>query len=274
MLVRNPFSSLMRRIHSDRVGDVFAHADGKTLTRASFVPQLQNISSAIEIGPFFRPILEQNTAKFFDVLTTEELRQRATDLGKDPSKVPEIHYVSRDADLSIIDETFELVASSHSIEHQPDLIEHLRRVQAVLSPGGVYALIIPDCRYCFDHFLPPSHIGDVIEASLERRTRHKLSSVIEHRALVTHNDPRRHWKGDHGIPISNLRFILDAIREWKESNGGYLDVHAWQFTPDSFRALIDALYELEFIGLKTCRVYQTPYGSNEFCAVIEKLERQ
>lgn len=252
----------------------FIHADGRKVSRDQFVPILQNFGRALEIGPFDRPLLKQSSAKFFDVLSTDELRKRATELGKNPKRVPNIDFVSPDADLWHINETFELIASSHAIEHQPDLVEHLRQVERLLAPGGVYALIIPDCRYCFDHFLPPSHIGDVIEAAFARRTRHGLSSIIEHRALTTHNVPLRHWDGDHGNPVTNLRFVLDAIREWQESNGKYIDVHAWQFTPQSFRVLIDALYDMGFIGLKPCRVYETPFGSDEFCAVIERRERE
>jgi SAM-dependent methyltransferase len=183
---------------------------------------------------------------------------------------PEIDFVSETSDLTRVNATFDVIFSSHCIEHQPDLVKHLSEVAALLKPGGAYLLIIPDKRYIFDHYVPESTIADVLEAHRERRRIHRLASVIEHRALVTHNDPVRHWKGDHGKSRADGRVdvIQAAIGEYDRSEGKYIDVHAWQFTLRGFRVIAQQLHDLGLTTLSPTRVWGTPRPNMEFCAVL------
>ena len=95
------------------------------------------------------------------------------------------------------------VFSSHCIEHQPDLVRHLQEVANLLEPDGAYFLLIPNKLYCFDHFIAETSVADVMLAHHLGHRVHTLASVIEHRALTTHNDPSRHWLGDHADPTTN-----------------------------------------------------------------------
>jgi hypothetical protein len=242
-------------------------------TRDGFVSILRNVHPALELGPFDRPVLPPAFTKFFDILSTQDLRRRAAELpDRDPARVPEINYVSSVGDLSIIEKKFSLVFSSHTVEHTPDLINHLKQVEYILEEGGIYAALIPDCRYCFDHYLCPSNIAHILEAHIELRRFHKLSSIIEHRALTTHNNPALHWEGEHGVPdiSDSVERINAAIAEWNISNESYIDVHAWQFTPKSFTENISIIKKMGLINLNILRIYDTPRGSNEFCIVLEK----
>ena len=255
--------------HYQRHGRGEGRIASPAATREGLVRLLQPVKPALEIGPFYRPVLKPANAKFFDVLSTDDLRKRAKTIGVDADGVPSIDYVSSTGDLSIVNEPFSLVFSSHAIEHQPDLISHLQQVERILEPGGCYGLIIPDARYCFDHFLTNSNIGEVIDAHLSARKVHTLKNVIEHRALTTHNDALRHWQRDHGKTGQyDVTLLRSAITEWREAAGGYIDVHAWQFTPPAFRGVMKMLHELGFTRLKPWRVYDTPYGHQEFCAVL------
>lgn len=239
--------------------------------RLDFIELLNTIRPALEIGAFDAPLLEQTRVKHFDVLDQAELRKRASELNRNAQTVPYIDYFSAEADLSIVTEKFKLITSSHAIEHTPDLVRHLLDVEKILTDDGVYALMIPDCRYCFDHFISPTTIADIFQAYVEKRRVHTLASVIEHRALTTHNDPARHWRKDHGQPIgTDTDRLAASIREWQNSNGGYIDVHAWQFTPDTFALNIALLKKNGLISLKPLRVYQTVHGANEFLAVLSR----
>ncbi|CUU41102.1 hypothetical protein [Blastochloris viridis] len=266
------FSDQQLKTHYEQYGRREGRLVSLAASRAGLISLVRTIAPALEIGPFDRPILPRETAKFFDVQPSEELRKRAAPLDdRDPDGVPHIDYVSPTGDLSIVDDRFRLVVSSHAIEHQPDLVGHLRHVARILDADGCYALLIPDCRYCFDHFLPPSNVGAVIDAHLEGRRVHRLASVIEHHALTTHNDSLRHWHGDHAQEgRGDVQRIRNAIAEWQAAAGGYIDVHAWQFTPQSFREITATLHALGLTGLRPLRVYETPHGSNEFCAVLVK----
>jgi hypothetical protein len=219
----------------------------------------------LEIGPFDRPLVRGRQVRYLDALHTEALRERAALLpGRHPENVPTIHHVGG---LEVVPDRFAAVLSSHAIEHQPDLLKHLQAVEAVLESGGADFVIIPDKRYCFDHFLAESTIAGVLGAYHERRTRHTLQSVVEHRALTTHNDTLRHWRGDHGTPrYGRLALALD---EYHAADGSYIDVHAWYFTPESFRRILRQLRRLDLTGFEAV-VFDTPHGRNEFCAVLQR----
>jgi SAM-dependent methyltransferase len=168
--------------------------------REGLIGEVRRQPSVLEIGPFCNPVVRGRNVAYFDVLDRAALRARAVAIGQDPAGVPAIDFVAPDGDLSGIGRRFAAVISAHCIEHQPDLVRHLTQVAALLGPGGHYFLIVPDRRYCFDHFLPDSSLSGVLAAHREGRRVHRLESVIEHRALTTHNWVDRHWAGDHLDP--------------------------------------------------------------------------
>lgn len=224
----------------------------------------------LEIGPYRSPMLRGPQISYFDVLDSAGLRERAARHQRSSEGVPEkIHFVSPTGDLSIVDRKFDAVLSSHCIEHQPDLIRHLLAVGRLLRPGGRYFLLVPDYRYCFDHFLRPSTIADVLDAHYTQRRIHSLRSQVEHRALTTHNDAIRHWGGDHGSVEKVGARALQALRTYREDSDAYVDVHAWYFHPGSFEELIGILCELKHSTLRVERVYPTLENANEFWAVLE-----
>ena len=156
----------------------------KRRSRRAFFRSIPSDAKVLEIGPGFRPCMVGPGVKYLDILDARALAEGATAFNKDASRVPRIDYVSSAGDLSIVDERFEFVISSHCIEHQPDLIRHLREVERLLEPGGCYALVIPDRRFCFDHYLRDSAVEDVVQAFREQRKVHTFNSVVEHRALT------------------------------------------------------------------------------------------
>ncbi|MDB5697008.1 MAG: hypothetical protein JWN21_2551 [Sphingomonas bacterium] len=226
----------------------------------------------LEIGPFDNPAITGDGVSYFDVLDTAGLQERAARLGLAPASVPNIHYCSPVGDLSIVDRQFDAVVSSHAIEHQPDLIQHLNDVAAVLRPGGCYYVIAPDKRFCFDHFLPLSSSEDVVSAHEVRRRVHTRAAVLAHRLGTTHNDPLRHWLGRHrsNVVVSAAmqdEAEADAVRA---DRGEYVDVHAWIFSPQSFYEVVTELGRRRLIDLKLVTVHDTEYPQFEFNAVLQK----
>ena len=237
-------------------------------TREGFASLLSTGKPVLEIGPFANPILRGPNVRYADALTTEQLRDRAAELGLDPKGCPTISYPT--LDLRTIRDKFHAVLSCHCIEHQPDLVRHLQAVEGLLEPGGSYFLIIPDKRFCFDHFLPASTIADVMTAYARQSKVHDLGKVIEHWAMTTHNDSIRHWNGDHGAPpiMASRDQVRRAIAAHEVRPDAYIDVHAWQFTPRSFRTLVRIIAELGLSRLELTSVYPTVRPRNEFCAVL------
>lgn len=229
--------------------------------------------AVLEIGPFTNPNVMGPNVKYFDVLSKSDLIERAKSAGYPIVNAVDIDFVSASGDLSIVGENFDIVISSHCIEHQPDLIRHFRNVSELLRPGGRYLIVAPDKRYCFDHFIPPSAVFELVEAFDEQRKLHTMENVVRHIARTTHNDASRHWSGDHGEPGSfeNPALLERARRAFEEHRGEYFDVHAWQFTPSTFREAIELLHRYEYLPLVPMAVYETPRNSFEFCAVLTKV---
>jgi SAM-dependent methyltransferase len=236
--------------------------------RENFIGLVPAEARVLEVGPFTDPMFEGPNVHYFDVLDGDALRAWGRELGRDVGRVPQvIHYTpsldqARGAD-------FDIIFSCHNIEHHPDLIGHLQQAGEAVAPGCVYMLVIPDRRFCFDHFLPDLDLASVVGAHVEKRALHTAKSVIEHRAFTCHNDTLRHWQGDHGPAPDGLDGRIEyALNEIETAAGGYIDVHAWQFTPDAFRRVLGGLHTLGLSPFRPLRVYSTPYGRNEFMAVL------
>jgi SAM-dependent methyltransferase len=240
------------------------------IARRVFVDAMQ-VAEGLEIGPFCHPILRGPGARHFDVFDRPGLVARGAALGFDTSAIPPIDYVSAHGDLAVIDADFALVASSHSVEHQPDLIRHLRQVERLLRPGGAYNLIVPDKRYSFDHYLPVSTLDDVLAAHREGRQVHTPEAVRAHRLDTTHNNALAHWLGWHGRKRGGAAAHTATQKEMEQArNGEYVDVHAWTFTPASFRAIVHALHRDGLIGLVPETVHATGFATLEFYAILRR----
>lgn len=240
------------------------------VSRLTFIPGWVVDDLLLEIGPGAHPQFRGPLIEYFDLMNAEEMKTRYADIGDDPDGVPDnIHYFSRAGSFDVVpDARFATVLSCHNIEHHPCLVQHLRDVSRVLKPGGAYAILAPDHRYCFDHAYPTSTVADVIGAWADRRTTHEPRKIIRQRLGFSHNDFTRHWAGDHGEPVGIP--LADAIAGLDGDARDHMDVHAWQLTPQSFAEIVVGLYEVGLTDLRPEMVGDTPQGSQEFCAVLRK----
>ena len=148
---------------------------------------------------------------------------------------------------------------------------HLQQITRILRPNGRYFALVPDKRYCFDALVAETTIADVLDAHHAGRKTHALKSVIEHRALTTHNESVRHWAGDHGsIESEGPARILASVQEFAAANGGYVDAHAWYFTPQSSQRLFSTLQAANYIELAIERLYPTRLNALEFWMVFRR----
>jgi hypothetical protein len=250
--------------------------EGRTCSLGQSRNFFKNIPSkfnkCLEIGPFDVPVIKNTNVDYFDVLNKEDLIKRAKSINRinNLKNIPFIKYVDSKGDLTIINDKFDVILSCHSIEHQIDFIKHINNVEKLLNDNGYYIVIVPDKRYCFDHFIKESTIADIINAYNTQNNFHTLKSVIEHRALTCHNDALNHWNGIHGSP--NINNIKNAIQEYNEylNKNEYLDVHAWQFTPESFSNIINILNNLKYTNFRVSNLYNTIRGSCEFIVILQK----
>lgn len=263
------FDDATLRSHYEDYGRKEGRIASKALPRQNFISLIPHDSRILEIGPFAQPLVTGPGVRYFDILDKIGLYRVAESIGLDTSRIPDIDYVHSLGDLAIVHDDFDFVVSSHAIEHQPDLVRHLQQVERILSPRGLYFIIIPDKRYCFDYFIAESSMADVVEAHVLGRKVHSLRSLIEHRTMMAHNDALRHWHDDHGVKPTtfNIRAIL---HEYEAAKGSYIDVHAWRLTPESFKVIASNLFTNGFCKLSPIRVYDTPRGGIEFYAILQK----
>lgn len=242
------------------------------MNRLDFINLIPKDKVILELGPFFRPLMSGENVFYFDILDKEALTQRAQSLGfsDEAMNCPDIHFLSATGDLSIVKKQFDFIVSSHVIEHQPNLIQHLKQVENLLKPNGFYFLMVPDKQYTFDYFKSPSNIAQVITAHLDNKKSHSLCSILEQEALSTHNDCQQHWQGHHGE--ENFSAICEKIKSkmGENSTEAFVDVHAWYFTPDSFKQIMQLLQLLSFTKFKIERIYNTLYDSCEFWVILKK----
>lgn len=240
--------------------------------RPNLIGLMDGFRPMLEIGPLDRPMVTGDGVAYFDIHDAQALTEKARRAGRDGTP-PQIDFVSPNGDLSIVDRTFRAVCSAHCLEHQPNLIGHLNAVARILDDGGYYFLALPDKRYCFDHFRPASTVADALDAHLQRRTVHSVATIVASAGLSTHNQVRRHWDGDHedpGYRDRRAKRVRGALKKLRAAKGGYIDAHAWCFTPQSFRDLVDLLYAAGQSGLEPVRVYDTPRPRVEFMAILQK----
>jgi len=266
----------MNEIDAFKHFESYGKAEGRSgnfiRTRLDFIQLAKNTSGiTLEIGPFYSPLLSGENAKYADVLDQKALRKRAKKVGGDPLSVPIIDWVLTNGELLNPPFEFENCLSSHVIEHQPDIIGHLKQVYDLLPSGGRYFLLIPDRRYCFDHYMSNSPIGEMIQAYIEKRKFHPLRSLIEHRVLQSHNDSNKHWNGVHGGRKANKKALANVLKEFDSSKNQYIDVHSWYFDPNAFRATIEILQNLNLISFQIEALYETRKYTNEFWVILKKL---
>lgn len=235
----------------------------------------------LEIGPYDNPTVSvpkngKGTVKYFDLFEARALAQLAEKNKRPFHRTPEkIDYVSPNGDLSIIDEQFDIVFSQHSIEHQMNLVAHLQAVERLLNDGGLFVLIIPDKRYCFDHYRRETSITDVLDRYFGNVKFRPFGDYIGFETMSTHNRAADHWQGNHGDISNNLtREKLDELsRNYNEARAAdrYIDVHSLFFTPRSFAEIINALNRLQLTRFEVHRLCHTVWGRFEFSVVLRKV---
>ena len=233
--------------------------------------------SCLEIGPFCTPVLVGNNVEYFDILTQQELVERIDkemlfhwDLPN--YGIPYIHHVEKTGNLSKINKKYDIILSSNCIEHQLNLIDHLNQVYDLLNDGGLYIVICPDKRYCFDHFLPETNLADVIEDFYLNRKRHSLKAFLEHSLLTCHNYPERHWNDDHGKSgdFKNKILTKDDIEKYFYNESIYEDVHNYKFTPLNFEEIITSLKEMNYIELDIIKSLRALDDTYDFKVILKR----
>ena len=243
----------------------------------------------LEIGALCRPIvpLSAGRIEYVDHLSTEDLRRKyAADPNVAVDQLVPVSYVWGASTLpeAVGDQRFDYVIASHVVEHVPDPIGWFHEIAAVLKPGGVLSLVIPDKRWTFDCRREATSVAAMIESYFEGHRRPTIRHFVDHfgevaavPGPVTTPDL---WQGKvsfHEIPLAHpeffesfgeagLRAHFDAFRK-----GAYQDAHCSVFTPYSFMRILAVLARLGLIEFRVANFEDTPTGDIEFFVTLEKV---
>ena len=144
-----------------------------TFRRRRFIEKHSNLSGAklLEIGPLAFPTYSADEAdiKYMDWCSAEELRERfKEDPNVEVKEIVDVDYVIKQKSFSkLIDDKFDLIIGSHTIEHIPDVISWICELQNLLSPNGALFLCVPDRRYTFDVLRPQTTFVDLLRCHRE-----------------------------------------------------------------------------------------------------------
>lgn len=253
---------------------------------ASIDPASQH---GIEIGPLNRPIVKPTDGRveYVDHLPTEALRAKyAADPNVDVAGLMPISYVWGEATLpeAVGHQQFDYVVASHVIEHVPDVISWLAEVSAVLKPGGILALAIPDKRWTFDCRRQLTSFSELIESFLEKRRKPSLRQVIDHfweqAAVPDAASAPDLWQGRKSfaeLPLVNAQLRGDEGMAWLNGiastlrNGGYIDSHCLVFTPFSFIEILATCAKLGLLDFSVAYFQDTQPDDIEFFLSLRKL---
>lgn len=239
-------------------------------------------TTGLEIGPNISPLFSKKEGykvEYIESMSTQALKDRCINSRQDPNRVEVIDYIfQRDKGLvSTVDKKnyYDYVVSSHVIEHIPDFVTHLHEVSVILNETGLYGLIIPDKNLCFDYLKPPSTIGQILQAYIEKRTKPPISSYIDEIRYGTRLNPNNKgaWSisdnGDLHLKYQNnykqISNILSDISQTESWFG-----HTWFFSCESFLSIFNDLRLLNLTDLEIFDIL--PTGHMDFIVILGKKQ--
>jgi glycosyltransferase involved in cell wall biosynthesis len=232
----------------------------------------------LEIGASYNPIARKRDGfrvETLDHADAEGLRAKyRNDPTVDIANIEEVDYVWTGQpmhELTGKEDHYDWIIASHVIEHTPDMVSFLKQCERMLKPGGVLCLAIPDRRYCFDVFRPASTPGDVIQAYMEKRSRHTLGTLWDRMTMSALKGGAPAWnqqhRGDYAMSEASIAGAPAHLAEAQRTDE-YIDAHNWRFTPASFKLI---MLDIALLGYTTLGVAN--FFDPDGCEFIVQLKK-
>jgi hypothetical protein len=238
--------------------------------------EVDKSARGVEIGPSHSPIAPKRKGFrviTIDTLSKDGLTEKYRDHGVNLENIEEVDFIwqgERYPKLVGEREEFGWIVASHVIEHTPDIIGFLEDCEGLLASEGILSLAIPDKRFCFDHFRPISGLATVLDRHYSKTTVHTPGNIVEYMINAVSKGGRIAWEQSQ---TGEFKFLcdLESVRAHLKQTliaPMNMDVHAWCFTPASFRLLIHDLNSLGIINLQP--IHSHPTEGHEFFVTLRK----
>ena len=215
----------------------------------------------LEIGGGYNPVAAKDTYRVdhLDHADQAGLIAKYDAQGIDTSRIQHVDYVwSGQSYRELVGEKrYDWIVASHVIEHVPDPIHFLNDCAAILAEDGVLSLAVPDKRVCFDYYRPPTGLARLVDAFVRGDTRTTVGAVVEHHLYAAAADGVIAWDDAfaHEAPrfvhtVEQVRWLYEQMVHDRNAVAQSQDVHAWAFTPQSFRLVVEDLFQLGLTPLR------------------------
>jgi len=229
----------------------------------------------LEIGPLAAPLLNKKEANVFyaDILPTKEIKafyQNEPEVDKDA--VCEIDFVIRGSYAESLKNVakFDYIISCHVLEHMPRLLDFFQDAVNILNPQGKIYALLPDCRYCFDHFRSPTSFAELYYIHTQG-LKFVPWQVLDSHMAVPLNDPRIFATEKKLFHLLTQRQSFDDSKNifQKSLAGEYVPGHFSTFTPESFLLLLHESVRAGILPFKLVNFFPTSKYDFTFAAVLE-----
>jgi hypothetical protein len=228
--------------------------------------KINRAGKGLEIGPSYSPVAPRSAGfdvEILDHLSQAELVEKYSKANVNLSAIERVDYVWKGEsyqELTGKSGYYDWIIASHVIEHTPDLVGFLKDCSGLLKESGVLSLVVPDKRYCFDHFRPVTGLARIVDAHLWNKSAiHSPGTIAE--ALINSVKKNGAIAWHAGTPgeyqmvytPSDARFHMERVLK----EHAHLDEHAWCFTPSSFRLIMMDLASICLLELKETGFHPT-----------------
>lgn len=238
----------------------------------------------LELGPLNRPIADKNiypNTFYCDICSTEEIRKlysgndylKATGILIDPESIIPVDYVIQDNYKKTLEnvQKFDCVIASHVLEHMPDLIFSLQDISFVLKPGGIFCIIYPDKRYCFDHFRTSASFRDAYNV-FRNGTKENAPMVLDFfYSVIPENNPHVFWEKKEILNYLPETSYAEAIKHYEQVAEGMRmdDVHYWPFTDMNFLKFLYDCTKAQLLPFRCISFYPCQQDDQQFMVALQ-----
>lgn len=230
--------------------------------------RIARAGQGMEIGPSYNPIAPKSegfTVDVIDHMSKPSLLEKYRGLGVPDDRlalIEDVDYVWQGEDYRTLTgktQYYDWIVASHVVEHMPDLIAFLQQCDAVMKSTGVLSLVVPDMRYCFDHFRPLASLSNVIDKHVNTEQRHSPGTAAEFYLNAVSRGDNILWSKKSMDGFKLTHGLDDALRAMEQAlqGGVYEDYHSWCFVPHSFRLMIQDLHDLGLIPFQELEFFPT-----------------
>lgn len=229
---------------------------------------LRRDGRGLEFGPSHNPVAPKSAGfrvETVDHLDRDGLIEKYRNHGVNLDRIETVDHVWTGQPLTELIRDhgqYDWIIASHVIEHVPDFVGFINQCATLLKPDGLLSLAVPDLRYSFDCMRWPSTTGDLIQAHLDKRSRHAPGKVFDYFTTVVKRDGNIVW-GDPGpgdyASVHTFEQAEQLMREAIETDK-YCDFHTWVFSPTSFRLALADLRRLGMLELGEISLLDTVSG--------------